>query len=349
MMQARYYSTLELAKKTGTSRQVISAIINDNWKQKRISQATYDRITQAMDEIGFVPNRTAISLRKKNQGRVGLLCHGPLYSHTLSALEKLNHYFLGSDQILQMHVSAEGSLTDAIRELMGHRVDTIVIFISPMLDNFGVKDLENENLHKLLRVVPHIIYNFPFDIPDQKLEAKFLSLGSHLIGFSRNHIYLAFLRYLQEQNLTRILIDEKIFALLEHSPQTTEICKLLARMQSYPNPQSGKLNENIFGLGEQLALDLLPYLTKEKFDYLITSSDGIAQGAAAVFEQRGIRVGKDIHILGFDKIDSLKYLKHEIATIEVPVDKMFTKLIELLEGIPLENKAYRSHPKLHLP
>lgn len=74
MMKAKYYSTAELAEKTGTSRQVVSAIINENWKQKRISQATYDRITKEMDELGFVPDRTAISLRKVNRNTVGLLC-----------------------------------------------------------------------------------------------------------------------------------------------------------------------------------------------------------------------------------------------------------------------------------
>ncbi|MED5281136.1 MAG: helix-turn-helix domain-containing protein, partial [Verrucomicrobiota bacterium] len=60
VMKAKYYSTAELAERTGTSRQVVSAIINENWKQKRISQATYERITKAMDELGFVPDRTAI-------------------------------------------------------------------------------------------------------------------------------------------------------------------------------------------------------------------------------------------------------------------------------------------------
>ena len=348
MMQARYYSTSELAEKTGTSRQVISAIINDNWKQKRISQATYDRITQAMDDIGFVPNRTAISLRKKKQGRVGLLCHGPLYSHTLTALEKLNHYFLGSDQSLQIHVSADGGLADAVRELMGSRVDSIIILMSPMLENFGVKDLDDKALHKLLQAVPHYIYNFPFDVPDRVMEEKLLSLGSHLIGFSRNQAYLSFLEYLEENKLTRVLIDEKIFDLLACSEQTSALCKSFSKIQTYPNPQGGNLAENTFHLGEQLAHDLLADLQNETFDYLITFSDGIAEGAASILEKNGFKVGEDIHILGFDKIDSLKYLKHRISTIEVPVDSMFAKLIELLEKPHDGNFPHRSMPLLHL-
>ena len=94
IMKAKYYSTAELAEETGTSRQVISAIINEKWKEKRISQATYERIKKAMDDLGFVPDRTATSLKKDSRKKVGLLCHGPLYSHILTAIEKLNHHFL---------------------------------------------------------------------------------------------------------------------------------------------------------------------------------------------------------------------------------------------------------------
>ena len=119
-IKAKYYSTSDLAKKTGTSRQVISAIINENWKEKRISQATYDRITKQMHEIGFVPNRTAISLKKNKKDRIGILCHGPLYSHTSKhwKIKSLLSQFLKS---VEIHMSNEGELFNSIKEMMGHK------------------------------------------------------------------------------------------------------------------------------------------------------------------------------------------------------------------------------------
>ena len=78
-MKARYYSMSEIAEKTGTSRQVISAILNNNWREKRISKKTFDRVSRAMDDIGYVPDRTAISLRKENRKSIGIVCHGPLH------------------------------------------------------------------------------------------------------------------------------------------------------------------------------------------------------------------------------------------------------------------------------
>ena len=59
-----------------------------------------------------------------------------------------------------MHISSEGELTEAVRALMGHRVESLIILISPMLENFGIRDPKDVNLHKLLRAVPHLIYNF---------------------------------------------------------------------------------------------------------------------------------------------------------------------------------------------
>ena len=45
-----------------------------------------------------------------------------------------------------MHISSEGELTEAVREeLMGHRVESLIILISPMLENFGIRDLKDVN------------------------------------------------------------------------------------------------------------------------------------------------------------------------------------------------------------
>jgi len=142
-MKAKYYSTAELAEKTGTSRQVISAIINEKWKEKRISQATYERIKKAMDDLGFVPDRTAVSLKKDSRKKVGILCHGPLYSHILTAIEKLNHHFLDQGIPVEMHISAEGRLAEGLRDLMGQRVESLVVLLSPMTRNFCEVDLKN--------------------------------------------------------------------------------------------------------------------------------------------------------------------------------------------------------------
>ena len=130
-----------MAKKTGTSRQVISAILNDSWREKRISQATYERISEAMDEIGYVPDRTAISLRKKKKEPPWVFFAMVLSIPTpLVALEKLNHYFLVENRWKYRSVP-RGGLTEAIRTMMGDQVESIIILLSPILEDFGLRFL----------------------------------------------------------------------------------------------------------------------------------------------------------------------------------------------------------------
>ena len=225
MMKAKYYSTSELAQKTGTSRQVISAIINEKWKEKRISQATYDRVREAMDDLGFVPDRTAISLKKDRRKKVGVLCHGPLYSHILTAIEKLNHHFLEQHISVEMNMSSEGGLADGFRDLMGQRVESIIILLSPMTLNFGEVDLKDPTLLNLIRAVPCIIYNFPFGVHDQSLEDELARGGSRLIGFSKEKAYEEFFKSFQDPQESRILIDDKIFSLFKPDSQVEKLLK----------------------------------------------------------------------------------------------------------------------------
>ena len=346
-MEARYYSTSDLAKKTGTSRQVISAIINENWKEKRISQATYDRITREMHQMGFVPNRTAISLKKNKKDRIGILCHGPLYSHTSTALEKLNHYFLNSQKSVQIHMSNQGELCKAVKEMMGHRVNSIIIILSPMLPNFGEDDLRENSLTPFLSAVPHFFYNFPFDVHAPDVARDLLQCGGHLIGFSRPDAYVPFIKRLLASEQGRLLIDEKIYSFIEKSTKTQNLLSKLNKVVTYPNPQGGKLRENPFLLGRKLAHELFPQIKSSKFDYLVTFSDGIAQGVAHYLDEQGIAVPDALRILGFDKIDSIKFLKFPTSTIEVPVNEMTDKLIHLIEKPSLDNFEHIYLTKLH--
>jgi len=345
-MKPKYYSTAELAEKTGTSRQVISAIINEKWREKRISQATYDRIKEAMDDLGFVPDRTATSLKKDKRKTVGLLCHGPLYSHILTAIEKLNHHFLDQDIPVEMHISAEGGLADGLRDLMGQRVESLIVLLSPMTRNFCEVDLKNPSILKLFRVVPSVIYNFPFGIHEQSLEQELIGGGAQLIGFSKEKAYTQFLKSLVKQKKTRILVDDKIFSLFKADTQMSKVCEKFDRLDTYPNPQSEKLDQNPFVIGEKLAQLLLSRIKEYGYDFILTSSDRIAQGMAAVFHKSGLSIPKDINLLGFDKINSLPYFKHNLPTIEVPVQLMIDELLSTLRKQSWKGNAFQVEANL---
>ena len=67
--------------------------------------------------------------------------------------------------------------------MKGHRVESIIIFLSPMLENFGGKDLKDKSLHRLLRLVLKIIYNVTLEAHEQKVKEQFQSRGSQWMDF----------------------------------------------------------------------------------------------------------------------------------------------------------------------
>jgi len=347
-MKPTYYSTTELAEKIGVSRQVISAIINETWKDKRISEATYERVKHAMEELGYVPDKAATALKKSSRDLIGIIYHGPLHSHILVAIQKLNHYYHENNFAVKIVISQENSLKAAIEDLMGDRVQKIIILLSSMTKKFSGDDLTEAGTQSLLKVIPHIIYNFPFDVHGRELEKKLISGGAQLVGFSRAEVYQTFFKQLLEENKTNVLIDEKLLVLLTTQHAFDKLLSSFTSIETFPNPSFKGIDQNRYLIGEELGKDLLPRIKENRFDFIITDSDMIAQGLAARLIRNGIRIPQKLEILGFDNIEALPYFKTRLSTIEVPVDHMVKKVITLLKEDSSSGKAYRLKAALQL-
>ena len=333
-MKAKYYSTTELAKRAGTSRQVISAILNNSWQSKRISQKTFDRVQAIIEEVGYVPDRAATSLRKQGTGTIGVVYHGPLHSHVLEAVQRFNNYFLENGQEVEIAVSSENKLHQALTHLMGHRVERMLILLSSLTKTYG-EELGDRAMLRLLQAVPTVVYNYPFGILPKELDKQLIDAGNQLVGFSRSSVYLQLFKTLQAKGATRVLLDQKIHDMVVPNPKVGKLLNKFSLVDTYPNPQFDQSSTNPYQLGESLGTSLLPRIKQGKgYDYLITASDMIAQGCAAHLSSQGIKIPKDIQIVGFDKVDALPYFQHPISTIEVPVKQMVSTAIDLLEDYP---------------
>ena len=333
-MKAKYYSTSDLAEHAGTSRQVISAILNNTWQNKRISRATHDRVQSIIEEIGYVPDRAAKNLRKQTAETLGIIYLGPLHSHVLDAVQRFNHHFLENKQAVEIAISSENKLQQALTHLMGHRVERMLILLSSLTKTYG-EELGDRAILRLLKAVPTVIYNYPFGILPKELDQQLIDAGNQLVGFSRSSVYLQLFKSLLAKGATRILLDQKIHDMVVPDPQVGKLLNKLSLVDTYPNPQLVQSSTNPYQLGESLGISLLPRIKQGKgYDYLITASDMIAQGCAARISSQGVKIPRDIQIIGFDKVDALPYFQHPISTIEVPVDKMVDTSLSLLENMP---------------
>ena len=76
---------------------------------------------------------------------------------------------------------------------------------------------------------------------------------------------------------------------LSKKPEDPSCVRKIKQVVTYPNPQGGKPRENPFLLGRKLAQNL--FRSKDSnFDYLVTFSDGIAQGVAQCLDKKGVAI-----------------------------------------------------------
>lgn len=111
-----------------TSASTVSAVLNGNWKKRRISEKLADRIKAVADEAGYSANMQASSLRKERSGIIGMIV--PMYD---------NRYFGLMAQTFESYARERGYFpvitcsfrdpdleAEAARSLLAYRVECIV-------------------------------------------------------------------------------------------------------------------------------------------------------------------------------------------------------------------------------
>lgn len=69
----------DLAELAGTSAGTVSAVLNGNWKKRRISEKLADKVRLLADEHGYSLNMQASTLRKEKSGIIGMVV--PMYDN----------------------------------------------------------------------------------------------------------------------------------------------------------------------------------------------------------------------------------------------------------------------------
>jgi LacI family fructose operon transcriptional repressor len=70
---AKRTTIYDLAALAGTSASAVSAVLNGNWKKRRISSQLAERITRIADEQGYAPNMQASVLRRERSNIIGMI------------------------------------------------------------------------------------------------------------------------------------------------------------------------------------------------------------------------------------------------------------------------------------
>ncbi len=335
----------ELAGKIHISRQTLSAIINGTWKEKRISQATYQRTMTLIDQLGYVPHSSARHLSKRKKDTIGLIYHGNFFSHISKAIQYLNSYLYKEQIPVSLKMTSSLALKESVKELLGERIRKIII-----INTF--KDLADriveENITPYLQKVPTIIYNYHFDYEkDKEYQNILLQHGISLIGFSRLKIYTEFFKNIQKNHFTTLFIEKDIYNRLKNCDAEEVLFSQFSTVHSYEQPDREEMEFNEFLVGESLGKKLLPLLTSGEKTVIVTDSDMVAEGLADFLVKNGVEIPGETGLLGFDNLNASGYFRIPLTTIHVPVKEMIENLVWLLKNKnDTEAKAYISDSKI---
>ena len=321
-----------VAARAGVSYQTVSKVLIG---QAQVSPETRQRIMDAVQELGYRPNSIARNMRIQRSFMIG-------YSWVQTSPDQVNHIL---DQFLtSMVCEAEAAgyhlLPFPFRE--GQVEDYRELIDTGRVDGFVLSsvDYNDPRIHFLLeRSFPFVAFGrsdpdlvFPYvdiDGADGIRQAV-----EYLI--QRGHTRIGAIAWPSDSRVG----NERIQGYFD----------TLKKAGLEMKPVWVERGEGTFEFGREAATRLLDLPLPDRPTALITLNDTQAIGAVHVARERGIEVGRDLAIIGFDDAPMSQYLMPPLTTIRQPIrdagQACVELLVSLIENKPLENRQVLLPPRL---
>ena len=292
----------DVAKKANVSISTVSRVLSN---QMHVSSSTYKRIQDAVAELNYIPNSSAVSLVKKSSTTVlyaDSFYKGRPYEnpHMFDIISGSSHelrkkgYFLG---LLDLDCSKEKAEEQIINAIQSKKADGILIngyYVTPAIEKI-----------LLATDFPHICIGKPsFDsmlswidtnhsLSSNLAITHLVSLGHKKIGYigeTKNEIrYIAYRNTLKDH---RIAFDKNLIA-------------------NVPVSSEGGYQ------GAQRILKRASDITA-----FFCMNDITAIGAIRAIKESGHRIPSDIAVISMDDIDIAQYVSPMLTTMHIPIEEM---------------------------
>lgn len=309
-----------VAAQAGVSYQTVSKVLNG---QLQVSSETHQRILEAAQSLGYRPNQIARNMRAGRSFMIG-------YSWVQTSPDQVNHIL---DQFLSSMVrEAEAAgyhllpfpfhegeeQVDAYRELIAtRRVDGFVL---------TSVDYNDPRIHFLLeRGFPFVAFgrsNPELDFPWVDVDGAAGTRQAVEYLLSRGHRRIAALAWPENSRVGNDRLEGYFQAMQAAGVSLCPHCLLRG--------------EGTFEVGREMTLRLLDLPAGERPTALIALNDTMAIGAMYAARERGLEVGRDLAVIGFDDAPMVQYLYPPLTSIRQPIAEAGRKCVEILVTM-LEN------------
>jgi LacI family transcriptional regulator len=279
----------DVSERAGVSRSTASLVLRGS---SRISQATHNKVRQAMEELGYVYNRQAAMMRASKSFTIGLVVteiRNPYFAELTMVVEEAIH--AGGYQLFVGYSRDDAQRQGELIEAMVQRqVDGLILLPAMGSEDSG---LEEALLHAgvpTVQITRHFTSAFDYVGPDNIAAGKMLAEHVESLGVSSAVLVGGPAASSARRDRIAGLVEGFAAGQLLFDPEQSTAA------QNTPD-------DGARGMAEVLDRGNLP-------EAVIAYSDAVAIGVYSELRQRGLKPGRDIAVASFDDIP--------LAAMQVP-------------------------------
>lgn len=303
----------DVAREAGVSKSTVSAVINES---RRTTHETRTRVLEAARLLNYQPNAGARRLRDRGTQSIGLLIKemgNPFYDEVMLGA----HAAADEAGFLTYVASSEGRHEEErriIEDMRKKGVDGLII--SPVLN----EDTDLSNLFQLIQA------RFPFVLLE-----RIFGVHAGIVDIDNVRASKEAVQYLIAEGHTRIAH----FAGPTYSMHSRERVEGVRQAFSESRLVFGDDTVIAAGAGFEdgyaAAIDCFGSRSADDRPTAVTCfNDLVALGVWRALAELGFHVPDDVSIIGFDDIDLLRYLPHQLATVRGQNAELGRAAVEVL-------------------
>lgn len=316
----------DIARELRLSRVTVSSVVNGRAIERGLSPVTAKRVLDYLESRGYVPSRQAVSLRDGGGDAVGILHCDRLYSHLTEAFNRLTHALAGSPRHLQIMVVSRDNLLDGARELIARGASRILwIHTRPP----EVECADRVILNYLGRVTT-VVYNYHFG--DPVFERELLGRGFYLVGVRRLTGDRVLGRFLSGLGHRRVVFPD-------NEPRDHARRRVFTRdgLEVFPLAHPDRARTPL-AAGEFYAREILQAMRTRHVTAAVFHDDELAGHATVALQGLGVRIPRDLTVIGFDGLAIRAAFAVPLTTLGMPVAKMVERAKAILADPPTQHR-----------
>lgn len=325
-MKYKRVTSQDVANLAGVSRTTVSLVLNEV-EGIHITPETRQKVRDAAEKLGYIPNATAQALATQRARAIGLvMTRSP---HHIASDTFLPQILGGLLEVVKQNklrlliesVDAEHQDRVYLELARAKHIDGMIL-LTPRIDDAGLKKLEEVD-------APSVLMG--------KLE------GSNLYSVDVDN-------YLAAKQATQYLLElgHTNIACISNAPPSYSAApdRVLgykdALMAAGLSPHDDLIQYADFDPQSGFVCMQTLLASENKFTAVFVASDNVAMGAKSALREAGLRIPDDISIIGFDDIPWAKYSDPALTTIRLPAQELASSaclmLLNLMQGSEPEER-----------